>query len=75
MTLRRSFYQYLMTQRDPNSHDEIAQFANNAFYDHSFPKQETDYDTLSRYLELNGNYLPGMTIFDQAYQRYLESEA
>ncbi|GEL12669.1 hypothetical protein FC15_GL000957 [Lapidilactobacillus concavus DSM 17758] len=75
MELRRSFYQYLMTQRNPNSHDEVAEFANNAFFDQTFPKQEKDYDRLSRYLELNGNYLPSMTVFDLAYQHYLDSEA
>lgn len=75
MELRRSFYQFLMTLRNPNSHEEVAEFANNAFYDHSFPKQERDYDTISRYLELNGGYLSSMTIFDQAYQMYLDSEA
>ncbi|MCC7665979.1 YozE family protein [Liquorilactobacillus satsumensis] len=69
---RKSFYQFLMTERNPNSSDEVAQFANNAFYDQGFPKQADDYETLSQYLELNGNYLPTMTIFDQAWQMYLE---
>lgn len=75
MELRRSFYQFLMTERDPNNHSEIAEFANNAFFDHSFPKQSKDYDEISRYLELNGGYLPSMLIYDQAYQLYLDSEA
>ena len=38
MSKRQSFYQFLMTERNPDSTDEIAQFANNAFYDQSFPK-------------------------------------
>lgn len=63
-----------MTQRNADSVDEIAQFANNAFYDQAFPKQSQDYDEISRYLELNGAYLPSMTIFDQAYQQYVDSE-
>lgn len=74
MKFRRSFYQFLMTQRNADSVDEIAQFANNAFYDQAFPKQSQDYDEISRYLELNGAYLPSMTIFDQAYQQYVDSE-
>ncbi|WP_057896338.1 YozE family protein [Liquorilactobacillus oeni] len=69
---RKSFYQFLMTERNPDSSDEIAQFANNAFYDQSFPKLSENYEKLSQYLELNGNYLPTMTIFDSAWQRYLE---
>ena len=46
MSKRQSFYQFLMTERNPDSTDEIAQFANNAFYDQSFPKQADDYDSL-----------------------------
>lgn len=36
---RKSFYQFLMTERNPNSSDEVAQFANNAFYDQAFPNR------------------------------------
>ena len=66
-----SFYRYLMTQRNPNSADEIEQFANNAFLDSTFPKQSTDFDEVSKYLEENADYLPSMTIFDTAWQKYL----
>ncbi|KRN29454.1 hypothetical protein IV38_GL000338 [Lactobacillus selangorensis] len=72
--MRRSFYQYLMTLRNPSSTEPIAEFANNAFYDQSFPKQETDYHRLSQYLELNAGYLPTMTIFDEVYRDYHEKE-
>lgn len=68
---RQSFFHYLMTERNPDSYEDLAQFANNAFYDQSFPKQSQDYDELSQYLELNGNYLPSMTIFDTAWEIYL----
>ena len=47
MAYRESFYRYLMTQKDPDSNSEIAQFANNAQHDLAFPKQEQDYDKLS----------------------------
>lgn len=59
-----------MTLRDVDSNDEVAQFANNAQNDQTFPKQEQDYDKLSDYLELNAGYLSSMSIFDQAYQMY-----
>lgn len=75
MFVRQSFYRYLMTLRNLNSQDELAQFANNAFYDQAFPKQASDYDEVSQYLELNGSYLPSMTIFDQAWEAYLEKMA
>lgn len=69
---RKSFYQYLMTERNPDSSEPLAQFANNAFFDQSFPKQSQDYQEISNYLELNAGYLPSMLIFDQAWERYLE---
>lgn len=67
-----SFYQYLMTERDPHNQDDITLFANEAFYDRTFPKQSENYDEVSRYLELNANYLPSMTIFDDAWNIYQE---
>lgn len=72
MAYRESFYRYLMTQRDADSNNDIAQFANNAQNDQTFPKQEQNYEKLSDYLELNAGYLPSMSIFDQAYQMYRE---
>lgn len=73
MAARTSFYYYLMTQRNPNSANEIEQFANNAFFDSSFPKQSDDFDEISNYLEENADYLPSMTIFDAAWQKYREA--
>ncbi|WP_125583121.1 YozE family protein [Levilactobacillus cerevisiae] len=71
----KTFYQYLMTQRNPESYDPVASFANNAFLDSSFPKQETEFEPLSKYLEENAPYLPSMTIFDDAWQLYLAAIA
>lgn len=68
----RSFYDFLMTLRNPDGNDEISQFANSAFYDFSFPKQAEDYNTISNYLELNGNYLQNMDVFDEVYRLYIE---
>ena len=73
MAYRESFYRFLMTQRNPGSVDDIAQFAYNAQHDSSFPKQEEDYEKLSDYLELNAGYLPSMSVFDKAYQLYLDN--
>ncbi|MCH5461383.1 YozE family protein [Lactobacillus sp. LC28-10] len=72
--MRQSFYQFLMTQRNPEDYEPVAEFANNAFYDQAFPKQETQFDVLSKYLEENASYLPSMTVFDQAWQMYLEQD-
>jgi uncharacterized protein YozE (UPF0346 family) len=70
--MEMSFYEYLMTERDPNKTDEITLFANAAFNDRIFPKQSEDYDEVSRHLEMNADYLPSMTIFDEAWQRYID---
>ncbi len=44
--MHKTFYQFLMTKRNPGSTNPVAEFANNAFYDQSFPKQE---DELTRF--------------------------
>lgn len=67
-----SFYQYLMTERDLHKQDDITLFANNAFNDRTFPKHSEDYEEISNYLELDGNYLPSMVIFDDAWEIYIE---
>ncbi|WP_099974741.1 MULTISPECIES: YozE family protein [Lactobacillaceae] len=72
--MRRSFYTYLMTLRNAESVEPEAEFANNAFYDHSFPKQEQNYEKISEYLELNANYLPSMSIFDEVFEKYKEND-
>ena len=73
--MRKSFYHFLMKYRHPSPKDEISQFANHAFLDHSFPKTSEDYHELSTYLELNGQYLVSMAVFDDAWQQYLLSES
>ena len=70
----KPFFTFLMRYRQPKEVDEITKFANHAFLDHSFPKQSSDYDEVSRYLELNVDYLVSMTIFDEAWDLYLQNE-
>lgn len=63
-----------MKYRHPEPKDSISVFANNAYHDHSFPKTSEDYHEVSSYLELNGQYMDSMTIFDEAWEQYLFSE-
>ncbi|MBS0949307.1 YozE family protein [Weissella minor] len=72
--MRRSFYSWLMTQRNPVAANEVQTFANGAFYDQQFPKQSDDFDEISRHLEENASYLHSVTIFDEAWDEYLASE-
>jgi len=67
----RSFYNWLMTNRNPIAADDVQQFANNAFLDSTFPKQRTDFDDISKYLEENTTYLMSMTTFDEAWSMYI----
>ncbi|MEB2628372.1 YozE family protein [Peribacillus frigoritolerans] len=70
----RPFYLYLMKFRQPKEIDSITKFANYAYEDHGFPKQSTDYNELSSYLELNADYLESMSVFDQAWEQYVQIE-
>ncbi len=72
--MHKSFYHYLMKYREETPGDEIAAFANDAFADHSFPKGADEYDTLSRYLEMDVDYLPSMSVFDTAWEKYEQDE-
>lgn len=71
--MRRSFYHYVKTLRDPNKKDEITLFANAVDKDGSFPKQSEDYDELSRYLEIDVDYVESMSVFDNIFQDYLDN--
>lgn len=73
--MRKSFYHFLMKYRHPSPKDTISSFANHAYLDHSFPKTSESYHEISSYLELNGQYLDSMTVFDEAWQLYLNSES
>lgn len=72
--MRQSFYQYMLTERDPNRKDELTRFAYDVVKDGMFPKQSTSYNEISDYLELNGDYPPSMSIFDKAWDRYIENK-
>lgn len=70
----KSFYHFLMKYRHPKPTDTISTFANHAYEDHGFPKNSSDYDEISSYLEFNGQYLESMTIFDEAWDLYIQTE-
>ena len=70
----KSFYHFLMKYRHPKPKDWISHFANSAYMDHAFPKHSENYDEISSYLELNGQYLESMSVFDEAWDLYIQSE-
>jgi len=72
--MAKTFYHYLMTHRNLQGKSELALFANHAYHDHSFPTRSTDYHEISQYLEMHGDYLPSMRVFDEAWELYLQNE-
>ncbi|MGG3664020.1 YozE family protein [Bacillus gobiensis] len=67
----KSFYHYLMKHRHPKPKDNISEFANQAYEDNTFPKYSSDYHELSSYLEVSGDYLSSMSVFDDAWEHYI----
>ncbi|MEH7380140.1 YozE family protein [Bacillus sp. JJ1533] len=70
----KSFYHYIVKFRTAKAKDDISQFANDVYLDHGFPIYSKDYNELSSYLELNGQYLKSMSIFDKAWEHYLNED-
>ena len=55
--MRKSFYSWLMTERNPKSKEPKAILADLAFQDTAFPKHTDDFDEVSRFLEEHANVL------------------
>ncbi|MET3574899.1 YozE family protein [Bhargavaea ullalensis] len=72
--MRRTFYQYLMTHRGGPKDDPRSSFADAAFLDHEFPKTETAFDPLSRYLEERADPEMPSALFDSLWEEYTESD-
>ena len=69
--MRRSFYAWLMTQRNPKSNEPVAILADLAFDDLSFPKHTDDFDEVSRFLEESASFAFSMADFDAIWEDYL----
>lgn len=70
--MERSFYQFVLSFRGGNKGDEKSAFAEAVFNDHSFPKDEQDFDPLSRYLEEKADSEMPSVVFDELYAMYIE---
>ncbi|MET3634514.1 YozE family protein [Streptococcus sp. SGI.013] len=69
--MRKSFYTWLMTQRNPKSHAPVALLADHVFSEYDFPKQSDDFDEVSRFLEEKASFSFPMSDFDQIWEEYL----
>lgn len=68
----KSFYRFALSFRGGGKDDEKSLFAEAMFNDLSFPKEEKEYDPLSRYVEEHGNDHMRSIIFDDLYAIYRE---
>ncbi|MDW7798377.1 YozE family protein [Streptococcus canis] len=69
--MRKSFYSWLMTQRNPKSNEPVAILADLAFEDTTFPKHINDFEAISRYLEDQASFSFNLGQFDQIWEDYL----
>lgn len=54
--MRKSFYTWLMTERNPKSKAPKAILADLVFHETNFPKHTDDFDEVSRYLEEHADF-------------------
>lgn len=71
----KSFYHFLMKYRSTKPKEAISRFANAAYDDLAFPKNSENYDEISSYLEMNGQYPESMSVFDEAWEEYILTES
>ena len=69
--MRKSFYSWLMTERNPKSNESKAILADFAFNDTTFPKHTDSFDEVSRYMEEHANFAFNMSEFDRIWEEYL----
>lgn len=69
--MRKSFYTWLMTQRNPKSQEPVAILADHVFDDLTFPKHTDEFDIISRYLEDEAGFAFNLSDFDRIWEDYL----
>ncbi|MBJ8349893.1 MULTISPECIES: YozE family protein [Streptococcus] len=69
--MRKSFYTWLMSQRNPKSNAPLAILADHVFEESDFPKQTSDFDRISRFLEEEASFSFPLNEFDLIWEEYL----
>jgi uncharacterized protein YozE (UPF0346 family) len=62
-----------MRFRAPAEIDDATRLANLAFQDTLFPKQSSDYDEISTYLETHAPFYFNLSLFDAIWRDYEEA--
>ncbi|AIY05587.1 hypothetical protein Plano_1622 [Planococcus sp. PAMC 21323] len=68
----RSFYQFALKYRGKLTADDFSRFADAMFLDHSFPKSETNFERLSKYIEEKAHPVMRASIFDEIWRDYTD---
>ena len=66
-----SFYTFLMKYSANKKIDDITKLANLVYEDSTFPKQSSDFDEISTYLETHANFAFNLSLFDEIWEQYL----
>lgn len=67
----KTFYTYVLTYRGGSVAEDATHFAEAAFHDSQFPKQSTDYDELSSYIEMLSDDALTTRTFDELWESYV----
>ncbi len=69
--MRKSFFTWLMTQRNPKSQEPVAFLADMVFEETTFPKHTDSFDDISSYLEDEASFYFNLSEFDKIWEDYL----
>lgn len=70
--MNQSFYLFALKFRGGQKKDKKAQFADNMFHLHDFPKAETSFHVLSQYIEELAHPDMPAVVFDEIWELYNE---
>ncbi|QFF98916.1 YozE family protein [Psychrobacillus glaciei] len=73
--MKQSFYLYALKYRGGQKKDKKALFAEAMFNQHDFPKAETSFDSLSKYIEELAHLDMSATVFDELWELYKEASS
>jgi len=68
--MKKSFYLYVLTFRGGDWSDAKVRFAEEMFHEHNFPKQSTDFNELSNYIESYATENLTNEAFDHLWELY-----
>ena len=70
--MKKSFYLYVLTFRGGDWSDPKVRFAEEMFHEHNFPKQSSEFDELSSYIESYATDNLKIEVFDELWALYLD---